>query len=115
MAFTDSVLHKRFNRLKKDVAVSYSDYHDFKRMLIEVGALGRMIDEDSTYVNAEFEYTRPMQLRVSEEDLLCLHPLFAGRFGAKIVPDAEPSTSRKPVYPYGSGLDDDDYRRMSLA
>jgi hypothetical protein len=43
------------------------------------------------------------ELTISHDDKLCVHPLFSGIFGNSIRKD-------RPVYPYGSALEDEDYR-----
>lgn len=84
-------------------ATGSDDFFDFKRMLIEIGAIGRVVSESDKYVQALFEYTVPHQLVTSTDDELCLHPLFTEIFSAK-------TRLKKPVYPYGSMIDDPDYR-----
>lgn len=79
------------------------DFFDFKRMLIEIGAVGRVVSESDRYVQALFEYTVPHQLVTSTDDGLCIHPLFTEIFSAK-------TKLKKPIYPYGSIIDDPDYR-----
>jgi len=86
-------------------AMGTDDFDDFKSMLIEIGAIGRVMDDSGRYIQAEFEYTVPNKLVTSTDDLLCFHPLFAEIFNAKI-------RDRKPVYPYGSRIEDKDYRSM---
>lgn len=78
-----------------------NEFFDFKRMLIEIGAVGRVIGETEHYIKGLFEYTVPHELVTSTDDDLCIHPLFSGVFSSK---------PGKPVYPYGSIIDDDDYR-----
>ncbi len=80
-----------------------NDFAQFKRMLIEIGAIGRITSETERYIQAQFEYTVPHQLVTSTDDMLCLHPLFTEIFSAK-------TRENKPVYPYGSRLEDSDYR-----
>jgi hypothetical protein len=79
------------------------DFSDFKRMLVEMGVIGRVLDDTHRYIQAEFEYTVPHQLITSTEDMLCIHPLFTKVFSVK-------TRERKPVYPYGARLEDKDYR-----
>lgn len=80
------------------------DFSKFKRMLIEIGAVGRVLEDAGRYIRAEFEYTIPNQLVSSTDDMLCIHPLFTKVFAVRI-------RELKPVYPYGSLLEDPDYRR----
>ena len=107
--FSIGDLERVFRRHGKR-AMETDDFYDFKRMLIEIGAVGRVVeesDENTTesdrYIQALFEYTVPHQLVTSTDDGLCLHPLFTEIFSAK-------TKLKKPVYPYGSMVDDADYR-----
>ncbi len=84
-------------------AMQTDDFFDFKRMLIEIGAIGRVLNDTDRYTQAEFEYTVPHKLVTGTDDMLCIHPLFAEMFSAKI-------REKKPVYPYGSRIEDKDYR-----
>lgn len=102
--FTMGDLHRVFTRHGKAVFGSDS-LIDFQRMLLEIGAIGRVIKgkEADLYIKGNFEYTVAHQLNLSQEDELCIHPLFSGIFHSSIQQD-------RPVYPYGSVLDDEDYR-----
>jgi GTPase SAR1 family protein len=84
-------------------AMENNDFDDFKRMLIEMGIVGCVIDDKDRYIQAKFEYTAQHQLVSSTSDTLCFHPLFTEIFSAK-------TDEKKPVYPYGTQLDDMDYR-----
>jgi hypothetical protein len=70
-------------------------------MLIEIGAVGRVLgcDSSSRYIKAEFEYTVPHKLASSAEHMLCIYPLLAKILSAKI-------RGNRPLYPYGCRLDD---------
>ncbi len=74
------------------------DYRSFKKMLIEVGALGRFQEETAIYYEAEFAYTVPADLIVSLEDDLCLHPIFSTHY-RRLKGNG---SDLKSVYPYGS-------------
>jgi hypothetical protein len=84
-------------------AMGTDDFFDFKRMLIEIGAVGRVVGDSDKYIQGVFEYTVPYQLITSTDDMLCLHPLFTEIFSAK-------TPEKKSVYPYGSRIEDRDYR-----
>jgi hypothetical protein len=102
--FTMGDLHRVFTRHGKTVFGSDSLF-EFQRMLLEIGAVGRVIpgrDKD-VYIKGNFEYTVSHQLSLSQDDELCIHPLFSGIFHGS-------GTKERPVYPYGSVLDDEDYR-----
>jgi len=102
--FSVGELHQVFTRHGKAVFGGEGMF-EFQRMLIEIGALGRVIPgkETDVYIKGNFEYTVSHELTLSHDDQLCVHPLFSGIFG---------NSSRKdrPVYPYGSALEDEDYR-----
>ncbi len=102
--FSVGELHQTFTRHGKAVFGGDS-FFDFERMLMEIGAVGRVIPgkETDVYIKGNFEYTVSHELTASYEDDLCLHPLFSGIFR---------NTGRRdrPVYPYGSALEDEDYR-----
>lgn len=102
--FTSADLHRVFNRHGKAV-FGGDDYFEFQRMLLEIGAIGRVISGKDTdlYIKGNFEYTVSHELVVSIDHELCVHPIFSGIY----------KNNRKaehPVYPYGSILDDEDYR-----
>jgi hypothetical protein len=96
-------LHRVFTRHGKAVFGS-DNLLEFQRMLLEIGAIGRVISgkETDVYIKGHFEYTVAHELVLSQEDELCVHPLFSGIFGG--------AKNERPVYPYGSVLDDEDYR-----
>jgi hypothetical protein len=102
--FTMGDLHRVFTRHGKAIFGSDS-LIDFQRMLLEIGAVGRVIPgkESDLYIKGNFEYTVAHELVLSQDDELCVHPLFSGIFRGSGVQD-------RPVYPYGSVLDDEDYR-----
>jgi hypothetical protein len=121
--FGDSQLHRTFNQVGKGALKraydrlekarmaepaqrygSYAmpdpnmDYFDFKAMLLEIGCLGRLIDETHRYHVAEFEYTVHYRLAVGDIDEMCVHPLFSGVYQSQ----ADPEIDARVVYPYGS-------------
>jgi hypothetical protein len=95
-------LHHVFNESGK--AASGYDFAEFRKMLIEAGVIGKVINKTEKYVIALFEYTLPNRLNVTEQDELCVHPIFSGIFRAKR------SEGILPIYPYGSDPDDGEYR-----
>jgi hypothetical protein len=108
MTFSHSEFHRAFNQHGKSVT-PHLDVHGFKRMLIEIGAVGRWMGETERYVEAEFEYTAPNRLNVSDDETMCLHPLFAGVYGSI---DTQPgrAAGAKAVYPFGWDSNGPDYR-----
>jgi len=101
--FTMGELHKVFIRHGKAV-FGGDNLFDFQRMLLEIGAIGRVIPgkEKDVYIKGNFEYTVSHEMILGQDDELCVHPLFSGIFRG--------NGKDRPVYPYGSVLDDDDYR-----
>jgi len=102
--FSVGELHQVFTRYGKAVFGGEGMF-EFQRMLIEIGALGRGIrgKETDVYIKGNFEYTVAHELTISHDDQLCIHPLFSGIF-------SNGGRKDRPVYPYGSVLDDEDYR-----
>ena len=103
--FSEGDLHKIFNQHGKKHF--YDDFDEFKRMLVEIGAIGRVIGETNRYIIGLFEYTQPHQLVISSYEQLCLHPIFTEIYNNR---NKESHANTKPVYPYGSDIDGDDHR-----
>lgn len=89
------VLHKRLPQIVEYAPDSTSLLHT----LLDVGIVGRVIDETANYVRAEFAYTIPSRDvgYSSEKDRFCFHPVFAKRF--RCIYDRQ---LHKPVYPIGT-------------
>lgn len=102
--FSVGELHQVFTRHGKAVFGGEGMF-EFQRMLIEIGAMGRVIrgKETDLYIKGNFEYTVAHELTISHDDQLCIHPLFSGIF-------SNGNRKDRPVYPYGAVLDDEDYR-----
>jgi len=102
--FTMADLHRVFTRHGKAVFGS-DNLFEFQRMLLEIGAVGKVIpgSEKDVYIKGSFEYTISHQLSISQDDELCVHPLFSGIFQGS-------GKQERPVYPYGSNFNDEDYR-----
>ena len=102
--FTMGELHKVFTWYGKAV-FSGDSIFEFQRMLLEIGAMGRVIPDKSSdvYIQGTFEYTVDHEISISHNDEMCLHPLFSDVFHSAGEQD-------QPVYPYGSHLDDQDYQ-----
>jgi len=100
--FSTADLRQVFNRHGK-APFGSDDFFDFQRMLVEIGAIGRVARGKATdiYIKGYFEYHVSHGLSISHDDKLCIHPLFSGIFHGKGNKD-------RPVYPYGSILDDDE-------
>ncbi len=92
-------LHKKYNSFGRKHNDG-KDYDEGRRMLIEIGALGREILSEERYILAEFEYTMPSRLGIADDQLLCLHPLFAGYFGVRQA-QGDAGIGHRAIYPYG--------------
>jgi hypothetical protein len=75
---------------------SSSEFPAFVQMLIDIGVIGRVVSETEFYVEAEFDYHFPGQLKIPDDEEICLHPVFSGRNFRRRGND------KKFVYPYGS-------------
>jgi hypothetical protein len=104
--FSLGTLHTVFNQHGRAV-FNGGEFVDFHQMLAEIGAVGRVIPgaESDLYIKAKFKYTVGHQLTFSYEDDLCIHPLFSGIYRGD-------GKKGRPVYPDGSGLEDQDYRNI---
>jgi hypothetical protein len=97
MSFDEPELHHIVNQSPD----RGDEYSDILQMLIEVGAIGRFTESTGVYQEADFEYLHINRMLITNEDRLCLHPIFATKFDS-------PSTRRtsasgeKPVLPLGS-------------
>jgi KaiC/GvpD/RAD55 family RecA-like ATPase len=96
-------LQRAFNESGK-AASGYEEFTEFRRMLLETGIVGKIIDRTEKYIVALFEYTLPNRLNVTDRDELCVHPIFSGIFRA------QRPEGTLPIYPYGSDPDDKDFR-----
>ena len=108
LRFTDGDMHTVYNQRGRGLQGVY-DYDDFRRMMIEIGAVGRVVRETDRYVIGRFEYSVPHRLLTGANDELCLHPVFCEVFSA-IKPSAGEHT--RVIYPYGSDIGDDDRRQL---
>ncbi len=88
---------EQFARAAKQFGEEHGRQHrtaTLRRMLIEIGACGKVAEQDSLYTRGRFEYTMASRLPVGADDKLCVHPLFsrvfdcqsAGRADAPIMP-----------------------------
>ncbi len=101
--FDDGELHQVYNRHVKGT-LHLESYLSLRRILIEIGAVGRVKTETDRYIVGEFEYTVPHKLVVSSYEKFCLHPIFLEVFSARRIP------TDKPIYPYGSDIEELDHR-----
>jgi hypothetical protein len=108
LVFGESELHRVFNRKGKK-ASGETDFIDFRRILVETGIVGRVVESTDRYIIGRFEYTEPHKLVVGSKDELCIHPVFASVFNCKSDSKLQP----KAIYPYGSDPEAEDYRHFA--
>jgi hypothetical protein len=65
-----------------------------RRLLIEIGAIGKVTTSDSIYTEGRFEYSMPGQLPTGAQDKLCIHPLFSR------VCESRSSVHDQPILPF---------------
>ena len=99
--FSVSNLHKVYTRHGKAVFHGQNLF-EFKHMLMEIGAIGKVMETTEMYIQGKFEYTVGQEIPINHDDEMCIHPLFSGVYGS--------DNTERPVYPYGAGIDDNDYR-----
>ena len=104
--FSMGTLRQVFTRYGK-TAFHGGEFNEFRQMLIDIGAIGRVVPGLDTDVNTKgkFKYTVGHELTVNYDAQLCLHPLFSGIYTTD-------GKNERPVYPDGSGVDDQDYRNI---
>lgn len=98
MCVSEAELHTKFNSFAR--ATSWGMNSDeCRNMLIDIGAIGRFVKKTDFYIEAEFKYYS-QNLGISEDETLCLHPLFLGKFGCK---EKSPAFGKAalPIYPRG--------------
>ena len=103
--FSHGDLQKVFNSHGKK-AMGNDDFYQFKKMLIEIGAIGKVLRKTEKYIEGLFEYTLPHHLVSGTTDELCLHPAFIKVFFARRGP-CDDGVMRS-VYPYGTEMDGSD-------
>lgn len=110
--FSNGDLQKVFNWHGKGVYKTLGiepEFREFKRMLVEMGVVGRVRDTTDIYAEAEFEYAQPGRLNLSVDDELCLHPIFSGEFSSK-----HNNGDGLVVYPQKEWFDEDRGRHLRV-
>lgn len=98
-AFTMSEFRRFYRNYGRGIV---ADYYEALQMFKELGIFGIVVEETKVYHIGEFEYTQPGSMALSEDDVFCIHPAFAGQF--RVGRDNNGWTSKKEVYPYGTDL-----------
>ncbi|MES9884946.1 MAG: hypothetical protein ABW185_29230 [Sedimenticola sp.] len=91
--FKYGMLHKQFNQSGK--ALGYSDRFNYIKMLIDIGAIGKVVDNKGKYKIGQFQYNYDSHLSVSENDMLCVHPIF------RVMFPYGPQENLSSIYPAG--------------
>ncbi len=113
LVFTSGEAHRQYVQTGVRKATHGLEFSEALRSLVEVGAVGRVIDNSqSRYVIGEFEYTRPGQLSLGADERLCLHPIFAETYSSpQSSRRAAKGAAIRPIYPYGADPETtNDYR-----
>lgn len=94
-------LHRVYTRQGKGV-FGGDGIHEFRRMLQEIGAIGKVNPDKSAdvYIQGDFEYNVEHEVAIAPQDEMCLHPLFSGIY--------RESQKERPVYPSGCRPEDDE-------
>ena len=70
-----------------------------RRMLLEIGAIGKLDQPDSIYTRGRFEYTMTSRLAVGADERMCVHPLFSRVFECQST-----DSFNAPILPWAAGL-----------
>jgi hypothetical protein len=109
LTFSYGELQQVYTQFGKKVDGSGNDFFHFRQQLVEIGAIGCVVDDsDSRYIFAEFEYGVPNRLNISSYDTMCLHPIFAGTFSSPTLLKSE----KRAIYPRGADIDSLDERKF---
>jgi hypothetical protein len=96
LAFFDEILRLAYRKATGDTGPN--KYTDFKRMMIEIGVIGRVVESDNFNIYGKFEYQTPGELKIGPSDQLCIHPLFSTLFRRR---DSGREKGNKVVCPFG--------------
>lgn len=93
---------EQFSRAVKQYCEEHGRQHrtaTIRRMLIEIGAFGKIDSQEGIYTRGKFEYTMTSRLPVGADDKLCVHPLFSRVFDCQ-----SNGRSDAPILPWASDL-----------
>ena len=77
----------------------FEDANDFLKMLIDIGAIGKVVDKKPNYNIAQFQYNLNRQLSVHSKDKLCIHPMYRSMY------PGQDHGSQTNIYPIGVETD----------
>jgi hypothetical protein len=69
-----------------------------RKLLLEIGVLGKLEGKGSGYIQGKFEYTLTNRLAIGQDDKLCVHPLFSRIF------DCQANSDDPPIFPHSADL-----------
>lgn len=95
--FKFGMLHKQFNYSGR--ALGYNDRFNYIKMLVDIGAIGKVVDKKGKYTIGQFQYNYDSHLSISENDMLCVHPIF------RVMFPHGPQGSLSTIYPAGLGAE----------
>jgi hypothetical protein len=104
--FTIGEWQKNFNQYGKKTSGT-TDFTNFQRMLIQIGAIGKVTKISDMYIRGEYEYTLPRKLTPKSSDQFCVHPLFSGLYGNSVTGSIQ--DVKLPISPVGAFIEDDYY------
>jgi hypothetical protein len=84
--FPASTLDRRAKETKTHWNYGTYSPHNFRKMMTELGIVGRIKrrNEQSGYIDAEFEYASPSRLPLSIHDQCVIHPMFYRRLNVAV-------------------------------
>ena len=67
-------------KVTKTGILGVTDRTELMSLLMEVGAIGRVVGDSEKYKEGIFEYMVPHKLIFSDRDIFCIHPVFSEYF-----------------------------------
>lgn len=92
-------------KVSKTGILGVTDRTELMSLLMEVGAVGRVVGESEKYKEGIFEYMVPHKLIFSDRDIFCIHPVFSEVYNVN-----KNYEGVKPIYTYWSGITDNDLK-----
>jgi hypothetical protein len=76
-------------------SLGFDDRFYYIKMFVDIGAIGKVIETNEKYTLGQFQYNYDSRLSVSENDTLCVHPIFRLMFPGR------QKESVSTIYPTG--------------
>lgn len=106
MVFEIGTFQVLYRQQKGTLNQHYDDFHEALQILVEIGALGIVTNDNENKFEASFEYAVPNRLRYGGDALFCVHPAFIQEY--RVSQNNDPK-EYKPIYPSGIEIDIDSY------